>query len=267
MFELPQPLKRTKLRQLAGREYHIFKRRQAWKNPDIRWAEVNAQVLLPHQVFRHRSMILRPLAGVNMQLQENKRTNLRLAVGHLNGVVLRPGETFSFWKLVGRPTAAKGYLEGLVLKQGAISSGVGGGLCQLGNLLFWLVAHSPLEVTERHRHGFDVFPDVARKVPFGAGATLAYNHVDLQFTNPTPHAFQLQLWLDDTHLNGQLLSAQPLKATYTVEERGHHMKRQHWGGCSRHNQIVQICTLPDGQTSERLLVENHALMMYEPFLD
>ena len=134
-------------------------------------------------------MILRPLKDVDMYLQENKRTNLAIAISHIDKIVIKPNETFSIWKLVGRPTKNKGYLEGLVLKQGQISKNTGGGLCQLGNLLFWIFAHSPLTITERYRHGFDVFPDVNRKVPFGAGATLSYNHIDLQVKNETNNTF------------------------------------------------------------------------------
>ncbi len=211
-------------------------------------------------------MILRPLKDVEMYLQENKRTNLQLAIQHIDKIVIQPGETFSIWKLVGRPSKRKGYLEGLVLNQGQVAKDTGGGLCQLGNLLFWIFAHSPLTITERYRHGFDVFPDVNRKVPFGAGATLSYNYIDLQVKNTTSQAFQIKLWLDETHLNGQLLSEEKLTSVFTIEERNHKMEQQVWGGYSRHNQIFQIIET-NHTIEERLLVENHAIMMYSPFLE
>ena len=187
-------------------------------------------------------MILRPLKDVDMYLQENKRTNLQLAVAKLNNTIIEPDQIFSLWKQVGRPTKAKGYLEGLVLNQGKIDKGTGGGLCQLGNLLFWIFAHSPLVVTERHRHGFDVFPDVNRKVPFGAGATLSYNYIDLQVQNQTQNTFQIKLWLDETHLHGELISKDELMSKFRIEERNHLMNQQMWGGYSRHNQIFKIET-------------------------
>jgi vancomycin resistance protein VanW len=70
-------------------------------------------------------------------------------------------------------------LVGLTLKQGQIPKDTGGDLCQLGNLLFWIFAHSELTITERYRQSFDVFPDTNRTVSFGAGATVVYNHIDL----------------------------------------------------------------------------------------
>ncbi len=266
MFEIPRPIQRSRIRQLLGREFHIARRKIQWRTGGQSWAARADSLTTPYAKFRHQSLILRPLRGVDLQLQHNKRRNLELAIARIDQVVMRPGETLSVWKLVGRPTRRKGYLDGLVLNQGTIASGPGGGLCQLGNLLFWIAGHSPLTITERWRHGFDVFPDVNRSIPFGAGATLAYNYVDLQLTNHTPYCFRMHLWLDDTHLQGELFCDTNYPATYTLEERHHQIKQQVWGGYSRHNQIVQIRKNSDGSTSEKLLVENHALMMYEPLL-
>ena len=152
------------------------------------------------------------------------------------------------------------------MNQGKIDKDIGGGLCQLGNLLFWIFAHSPLEITERYRHGFDVFPDVNRKVPFGAGATLSYNYIDLQSFNSGSNTFQIQLWMDETHLHGKLTSLEAIDSSFRIEERNHLIKQQLWGGYSRHNQIFKITTGEDSEI-ETLLVENHALMMYTPFLE
>ena len=263
---IEKPLSRSKLRQIAGREYYIFKRKCKWLFGRIKWAKSEVEHKDWHTVFSHKSLILRQLKDVDNYLQENKRTNLRLAIEKINNTVIKPQQTLSVWKLVGRPAKRKGYLEGLVLNQGKIDKGTGGGLCQLGNLLFWIVAHSPLTVTERYRHSFDVFPDVNRNVPFGAGATLSYNYIDLQIKNETDNEFQIKLWLDDQYLNGELMSKMPVTQTFSVEERNHIIKQQFWGGYSRHNQIFKIVDDRQGHISEILLVENHALMMYCPFL-
>ena len=202
MTEIKKPIKRSHLRQIFGKEYFIIKRKFNWTFGNKEWADSKQSGSFENLVFKHKSMILRPLKDVDMYLQENKRKNLELAIRHINKIQIKPGETFSIWKLVGRPTKRKGYLDGLVLNQGKINKDTGGGLCQLGNLLFWIYAHSPLIISERYRHGFDVFPDVNRKVPFGAGATLSYNYIDLQVKNETNYTFQINLWLDKTHLNG-----------------------------------------------------------------
>lgn len=266
MNEIEKPINRSRIRQILGKEYFIMKRKLDWFFGTKKWSKIKQFESLNNSVFKHKSMILRPLKDVDMYLQENKRTNLKIAISKIDNVLIKPGETFSIWKLVGRPTKKKGYLDGLVLNQGSIGKDIGGGLCQLGNLLFWIFAHSPLSITERYRHGFDVFPDVNRKVPFGAGATLSYNYIDLQVKNETKNTFQLKLWLDKTHLNGELLSENIIPEEFKVEERNHMIKQQFWGGYSRHNQIFQI-TRNNEFESEKMLVENHAIMMYNPFLE
>jgi len=267
MNNIQKPIKRSKIRQILGKEYFILKRKIKWYFGNTKFAEEKSKISDFNSVFKHQSMILRPLKDVDMYLQENKRENLKLAIKHINTIEIKPNETFSIWKLVGRPTKRKGYLEGLVLNNGKIDKDIGGGLCQLGNLLFWIFAHSPLSITERYRHGFDVFPDVKRKVPFGAGATLAYNYIDLQVKNNTNNSFTINLWLDKTHLHGELLSKNKIKEKYRIEEREHLITTQVWGGYSRHNRIIQIKTDKTGNQTEKLLVENHAIMMYEPFLN
>lgn len=265
--QVSTPTKRSHLRSLVGREYYTIKRQLKWLANSSTFARQETATKLEHSIFFHKSMMLRPLRDVEMYLQHNKITNLRLAIAPITGVVIRPGQTLSIWRLVGRPTANRGFLEGLVLSNGRIKKGIGGGLCQLGNLLYWMALHSPLTVTERYRHGFDVFPDINRNIPFACGATLAYNYIDLQLRNDTTDIFQINLWLDDEYLNGQLLSDRPPEFEYEVFETDHLIKMQPWGGYTRHNRIWQRTTgLVDGMMNERLVTENHAIMMYNPLL-
>lgn len=267
IFVIAKPINRNGLRQLLGKEYFILKRKFQLLFIKKKFSTSTLKEEFTHSIFSHQSIILRQLQAVDMLLQENKRVNLGIAIKHINGIEIKPGEYFSLWKLVGRPTKAKGYKAGLILRNGKADSGTGGGLCQLGNLLFWIFAHSPLTITERHRHGFDVFPDVERKVPFGAGATLSYNYIDLQVKNDTENSFVIKLWLDDTHLQGELLAKILVQKSYSVEERNQRMKQELWGGYSRHNQIYKIISAADIEEQEELIAENHAIMMYEPFLN
>src|SRR5262245_46670374 len=87
---------------------------------------------------RHQSLLRRKLGNSDPVLQENKITNLRIACPRIDGVFIKPGETFSFWRMIGEATAEKGYAEGMQLSRGEVVRGVGGGLCQLANLLYWM---------------------------------------------------------------------------------------------------------------------------------
>lgn len=191
-----------------------------------------------------------------MVLQHNKVKNLSIALEKLNGIIIQPGETFSIWKRVGKPTQKKGYLNGLVLENGRIAQGIGGGLCQLGNLLYWMALHTPLTITERWRHSYDVFPDINRTIPFACGTTLAYNYVDLQITNNTQNNFQINLWLDDAYLNGEILSDTSIQEHYEIFETDHLMTQQWWGGYTRHNKIWRKTThIKDHKSTEELITE------------
>jgi vancomycin resistance protein VanW len=202
-----------------------------------------------------------------MWLQENKVTNLKLACEKLNGIILKPGETFSFWRLVGKPIKAKGFLKGMVLTNGSFTAGIGGGLCQISNLIYWMTLHTPLTVTERWRHTHDVFPDANRTQPFGSGATVVYNYVDLQVKNNTPYEYQLRVWIGKNDLEGEWRSEKTCPFKYEIFESEHIIKQEWWGGYIRHNVIRRnVFDSNDNFISDELVTENHAIMMYEPLL-
>ena len=90
------------------------------------FAERREEEPLPALIKGHRSPMLRQLAGVDMQLQYNKETNLRLAGERIHGLIIAPGQTFSFWHTVGRTTARKGYLPGLTIGAGRLGAETGG---------------------------------------------------------------------------------------------------------------------------------------------
>ena len=77
-------------------------------------------------------VLLRKLHGVDMQLQKNKVKNLQLASKKIDGIIIEPGEEFSFWNLVGNATKSKGYVEGLVISNSQMKKGVGGRLMSNG---------------------------------------------------------------------------------------------------------------------------------------
>ncbi|MDB5055454.1 MAG: vancomycin resistance protein [Bacilli bacterium] len=175
----------------------------------------------PVSCKKHQSLLRRKLGTSDMKLQDNKVVNLRIAIAPIDGILIQPLETFSFWKLVGKPTTDKGYIEGLLLSQGNVITGIGGGICQLANLLYWMVLHTPLQVVERHHHHFDPFPDDQRTLPFGSGASVFFNYVDLRFYNPTNQTFQIRVWLTENHLKGAIFTNGDWPYTYHIEERNH----------------------------------------------
>ena len=216
-------------------------------------------------VYRHNSLIRRRLGNVNMQLQENKATNLSLAVKHIDGLLIRPGETFSVWKLIGRTTKRKGYKEGLTIAKGQPSQGIGGGLCQLSNLIHWLVLHSELTITEHHHHdGLDLFPDFGRQIPFGTGTSISYNYIDYRVRNDTTNTYQLRLWVDDEYLCGELRSEKVQPHTFHIHAENEYFSRED-GVVYRNGEVFRdIIDRKTGQCLESQLIRiNHAKVMYD----
>ena len=255
------------MRIFLGKIYFTLKRHAAWQSGSYRFGRIQPNPL-SHTVFTHSTPMLRKLKNVDMAMQYNKITNLKIACEKISGVVLYPGETFSYWRMIGKPSKRKGYQNGMVLHNGTFHAGVGGGLCQLSNLIYWITLHTPLTVVERHRHSYDVFPDSNRTQPFASGATCFYNYIDLMIRNDTEEAFQLVLDVGSSDLQGAWKTPEPVMYQYEVYEKNHSMQLEYWGGYSRHNALFRKKYDQDGNTIEdEFIVENHAYMMYSPLID
>ena len=237
-----------------------------WYFDSKKYARKRSDEPLSFRVKKHQSVLLRKLGDSDMQLQVNKLTNLKIAAKQIDGILIRPGETFSFCRLVGLPTKRKGYLQGMELTFGEARAGIGGGICQISNLIHWLVIHSPLTVTERYHHSFDPFPDDGRVLPFGSGATVFYNYRDFQFTNHTDHTFQIHLWFSDKCLEGELRSDKELDYAYHVLEKDHQFLKID-GRFYRKNEIwrEKILKFKGGQViGSELITKNFARVTYTP---
>jgi vancomycin resistance protein VanW len=241
-------------------------RQLAWRFSRKQYAvSVNAVSRLPFRYLKHTSKLIRKLGNSDLALQHNKVINLKLAVASIDGVVIRPGEYFSFCRLVGRPTRKRGYVEGMELSFGEARSGIGGGICQLSNLIHWMAIHSSLVVVERSNHSFDPFPDEGRVLPFGSGAAIFYNYIDLVLHNPTDRHFQLKLNVGEQQLEGELLCDQAREFRYHVYQLGHRFVRD-GERVFRENEIWREVR-SKGQESQVLkserLYKNRVVVKYE----
>lgn len=218
----------------------------------------------PYTCKKHQSVLRRRLGDSDPQLQENKIVNVSIAAHQIDGVILNPGEMFSFWDLVGKTTSQKGYIEGMLLSMGEVKSGVGGGICQLANLLYWMVLHTPLTVVERHHHSFDPFPDEGRVLPFGSGASVYFNYVDLRFMNTTAQPFQIRVWVTDKHLKGGIYTDQEWMYAYHLEERNHQFVKDK-GKNYRRNEIWRktVDKATGNYIHEECLIKNFSEVKYE----
>lgn len=229
-------------------------------NPRLRYCR--QRDFFPHVIDRHQSVLRRTLGNSDPRLQEQKIINLAEAIRQLDGVIIDPGNIFSFWQIVGRPSYRRGYVDGMLLSGSRIIEGAGGGLCQLSNFLYWIFLHTPTEIVERHHHAMDVFPDSGRVLPFGAGATVLYNYVDLKVKNISPVPLQIKLWLTDTHLKGQIVAPEPVSQKYHVREQNHlFIKRNNQ--YFRYNEIFREVYDREQLSRVEKVVTNFAPVLYD----
>ncbi|WP_220738671.1 VanW family protein [Leuconostoc miyukkimchii] len=220
---------------------------------------------LPYLVFSHKSLMRRGLRRVPVPVEEAKVANLKLAAPKVNHILIKPGETFSFWHLVGRCTEAAGYQNGLmVANDGELKKGTGGGLCQFSNLIHWMILHTPLDVVEKYHHEqVDMFPDANREVPFGSGTSIVYNYLDYRFKNNTNTTYQLVTYVGETHLCGELYASDTQEDIYEVGITDEHFELED-STVYRCGQIYQYQYDKDRHLVNKTLIKtNHARVAYD----
>ncbi|MGG5254186.1 VanW family protein [Neobacillus sp. SM06] len=125
----------------------------------------------------HSKRIGRYITSFNVS-NKTRSKNISLAAKAINNVVVFPGESFSFNKIVGKRTAEKGYLRAPVIIRGEFSEDIGGGICQVSSTLFNAVDNAGLKIIQRFSH--------TRRVPYippGRDATVSWYGPDFVFKN------------------------------------------------------------------------------------
>lgn len=168
-----------------------------------KYAEYVERETLPFVQAECSSPLYNRETGFDMKYQENKVFNLKLTAKKLDGMVIRPGETFSFWKAVRHADKEIPYKEGLTVINGKLMTTSGGGLCQMSNLLFGLFLHSPLQIVERRGHGKKEFPDPGTSLA-GTDATVSEGWIDLKVENRQQQTYQIKLDFDEERIYGFL---------------------------------------------------------------
>ena len=246
----------------------IFKRHIKNMTGKDRFAVEKQSDELPNLVYSITSGLIKRAPGVDPVLQQNKAVNIDLASKEIDHLVIHPGETFSFWKTVGRTSKRKGYKDGRVIVGNKLIPGTGGGLCNLSNTLHQLVLHSPLTVTELWKHSDALAPDEGERHPFSTGTSVSYNNIDYRFRNDTHQDIQLCVWVDGETLNAELRSERPFPRRYEITEEDHHFTKEADGHYYRVSKIYRESY--DKKTGEllkkELIWDNHSMVMYDPAL-
>jgi len=131
-----------------------------------------------------------------------RRNNIEITASTLEGHVIEPGQTFSFNKVVGKPTSARGYQKADVLVDGETIQAIGGGNCQVSTTVYNAALEVPdFEILERHDH--------SKKVPYiakGKDAAVSYGSLDLKFKNNGSQAYKLSVNVSDSEITATFYS-------------------------------------------------------------
>lgn len=136
---------------------------------------------------------------------DNRRTNIQVAASHFQGLVIKPGQEFSFDQFLGDVSPEGGYQDGLVIVGNQTITGVGGGVCQVSTTMFQAAFFAGLPIQERYAHGYRVgYYETGSAVAngqlyssgVGLDATVYAPQVDLVFTNDTPYYILIEEFYD-----------------------------------------------------------------------
>ena len=129
----------------------------------------------------------------------NRIHNVELVAHLVDDKLIAPGETFSFNKTTGDRNAAKGFLEAPVIVNGEVTTGLGGGVCQVSTTVFNAAFEAGLQITDRTNHALYI-----SHYPQGRDATVDYPDVDLKFVNDTDHWLLLRTFVNPSSLTVSL---------------------------------------------------------------
>ena len=130
--------------------------------------------------------------------------NIKKAIQLIERVHIMPNEIFSFCNIIGNTTASKGYVASRSLTGKSISETIGGGICQLSGLIYYISLIGNLEILERHNHSTDIYNDETRFTPLGSDATIVYGYKDLKIKNNTNGPINFKFHLDNEKITIRL---------------------------------------------------------------
>lgn len=140
-----------------------------------------------------------------------KKYNILIAIKHIELIQINPNEIFSFWNVIGEPLKERGFVESRSLINGELKPSIGGGLCQVSGLIYYISLYAGLEIIERHNHSVDIYTKESRFTPLGSDATIAYGYKDLRIKNNFDSIIKFTFILTDNALLIKLNSTETIK--------------------------------------------------------
>lgn len=151
--------------------------------------------------------------ALKQELKPNKAKNKNLlrAIKSIEQIQINPNEILSFWRIVGNPSKKNGFTESRSLVNGKIENTIGGGLCQLSGLMYYISLIAQLEILERHNHSIDIYNEETRFTPLGSDATVAYCYKDLKIRNNLNCPIKFNFSIEDDTIKVMILHSSVIR--------------------------------------------------------
>ena len=232
-----------------------------------RTARIIATTVQPGRTTRQaRALGIRGLVGSYETIyggDANRIHNVQLVARLLDGHLIAPGATFSFNRATGARTAEKGFREAPVIINGELSTGLGGGVCQVSTTVFNAAYEGGLKITSRTNHALYI-----SHYPLGRDATVDYPEVDLRFVNDTPHWLLLRTFVGSYSLTVGLYGAPQHRRVVTdtrplVDTGAPPVKEQPDASLTEGRTVVVQGGEPPRSTSVRRRVYRNGRLLYD----
>lgn len=205
-------------------------------------------------IRQHLPVTLKQIVSIEQEIKindtsANKIHNLSLAINKINNIEIAPGHIFSFWKLAGEPSKKNGYIKSRSIVGGELEAAIGGGLCQLSGLIYFLSLQTGLTILERHQHSIDIYKNEERFTPLGSDATVSYGYKDFRFTNNFKFPVYLSFKLTNNLLTGTVLATENIElCTIKFEYK-------------KHNTFIQVKTICTSNRQSTIIANNNYALL------
>ena len=122
----------------------------------------------------------------------NRISNVKKACELIDGIMLMPGETFSYNPALGERTEENGWLPAPAYANGEVRQEAGGGICQVSSTLYNAALYANLEIVDRTCHQFQV-----GYLPWGMDATVSWGWPEFKFRNDQDYPVKIHAWVDE----------------------------------------------------------------------
>ena len=211
------PTGNTVLPAQRGISLDVEAAQKALEESDERYVELPLVITEPTMTTEEfESVLFRDVLGegttsFNASLV-GRTTNVKLACDLIDGVILNPGDVFSYNDTVGPRTYERGFRDAIVYVGASAEDGVGGGICQVSSTIYYAALRADLEIVERKAHS-----RLVTYVPLGEDATVAWGAVDFRFKNDTDYPLRIDVSYGRSSMTVQLVGTKTENKTVQME--------------------------------------------------